>query len=398
MEKNPFKLVFKFIIIVVNVIHTVIFTSIEGIGNVIMRIVLSVKPIIILLTRFFRNLFHKFGTFFPQNIKKGLEKRLVLSGLTQNPEETLGIVFIYSLTIPTVVFVILTFIFKYSIELSALISIGSLIGVWILFHVILLIIIDRRTQGVENVLPDVLSMISQNMRAGMTPYNALWAASRPEFGPLAMELQNVARDTLTGVSFEDALISMTHRIKSSRLKRAVGLMIQGMRSGGELPAVLQEIADDIRTELALIRRMKTETTMQVMFIAFALIIGAPLLFGASNQFVVVFSKTLMEINIPDTAVTGSIIRIHEFPVTSSPHCGYLELNCEGKFNFKTYCLFCLIISAFFGSIIIGFMRTGRITSAYTVSLIPIIMFLSIIVFIVLNSGLNIIFSSMISGM
>jgi len=144
--------------------------------------------------------------------------------------------------------------------------VGPFIVTWGLFYVVFLVLIDRRTASIEKVLPDVLTMISQNMIAGMTVYNALWVAARPEFGPLAVEIQTVARETLGGESFEKSLRNMSERIKSYKLSRSIKLMIQGMRSGGELPTVLQEIASDIRTEQNLFKRMSAQTTSQAMFI------------------------------------------------------------------------------------------------------------------------------------
>ncbi|OYT53165.1 MAG: hypothetical protein B6U72_06660 [Candidatus Altiarchaeales archaeon ex4484_2] len=390
---NPINL----IALIAKGIYAMVFTLGSFVFLIIRKIVSSIRPMTMIFTNFFRNIFHKVGALFPSNIKKRLERLLLVSGLTHNPEETLGVVFIYSLTVPVTVFVLIKFMLGYPNEILISAALGSLVSLWVLFYILIIVIIDKRTQNVESVLPDVLVMISQNMRAGMTPYNALWAASRPEFGPLAVEIQNVARDTLAGVSFDKALVSMTHRIKSARLERVVSLMIQGMKSGGELPAVLQEIAEDIRNELALVKRMQTETTMQVMFIGFALIFGAPLLFSASTQFVMVFSKTLQEINIPEDASTGNMITIHDFPVAASIDCGYLDLKCEEKFNFKVYCLICLFISALFGSLLMGLMRSGRIGSASGMYTAIVMVIVSITVFIILNTALGSLFSNMISS-
>ncbi len=394
-----FKMVdpFRLVAMLAKAPYTILFAIGSFIISFIRMLIAPIKPFFMFFGHFFRNVFHKLGTLFPSNIKKKLEDMLLVSGLTQNPEEGLGIVFLYSLTVPAAVFVILRMLLGYGIEISVVVTAISLVGIWLLSYVMLLVIIDRRTTNVEEVLPDMLTMISQNMRAGMTPYNALWAAARPEFGPLALEIQNVARDTLAGISFEKALLGMTERINSPRLERVVSLMIQGMRSGGELPAVLQEIAEDIRNELALVKRMKTETTIQVMFIAFALIFGAPLLFAASNQFVVVFSKTLQEINVPDSAMSGSLIQIHEFPVASSDDCDYHELKCEGKFNFRAYCILALIVSSFFGSLLVGLMRTGKVGSATGLSMVVFMIIASLSVFILLNTLLGVLFGGMMSA-
>lgn len=360
------------------------------------KIVSAIKPALRLFRKMSKNFIHKLGTMFPTNIKESLEDMLLVSGLTHNPEEALGMTFIYSLTVPAAVFVLGYALTEYATAILSVITFASFLAIWVVFYVSIVVIIDRRAKNVEEVLPDLLMMISQNMRAGMTPYNALWASAKPEFGPLAIEIQHVARDTLAGASFEEALQDMTTRIRSSRLERVVSLMIQGMQSGGELPEVLQEISDDTRRELNLVKRMKTETTTQVMFIAFALVFGAPLLFSASNQFVVIFSKTLGSLNIPEDAMTSSMVSISEFPVSSSPDCGYIEPKCEGQFNFKAYCIYALILSSVFGSLLMGLMRTGYVSSASGLSMVLVITVISIIVFYTLNTLFHHFFGSMIS--
>ena len=229
---------------------------------------------------------------------------MLYSGVTQNPEETLGITALYSIIVPVTVGIIAHFIFHLEYMPSILAAIISFIVVWLIMYMVLSFLVDRRTSSIESMLPDILSLISQNMAAGMTPYNALWVAARPEFGPLAVEIQRVAKDTLTGIPLDTALINMTRRVKSGKLERSIKLMIQGMRSGGELPTVLQGISKGIQTEQNLLRRMKSETSAQSIFIMFSVVIGAPLLFAASSQFIRIFSIIFGSMDLSKLSATA----------------------------------------------------------------------------------------------
>lgn len=344
----------------------------------------AIGPMMGFIKRFIISLHVKLGFLFPSRIRKGLHNIFIYSGVTQNPEETLGVTLLYSFVFPIVAGMVTYIFMDFSIEMVVLSSILVFFAVWVLMYLILLVMIDRRTKNIENVLPDLLSLISQNMRAGMTPYNALWAASRPEFGPLALEIQTVAQDTLTGVSLEDALLNVTKRVNSTKLDRCIRLMVQGMRSGGELPAVLQEISDGIRSERNLRNRMEAETTSQVLFIAFALVIGAPMLFAASHQFITMFHTTFSAVGISEStqSQTGSLIHIEKFAI--SP-----------EFFFQ-YAVYVLIISSFLGSLIINIMKTGETISPSGIVLIPLIVALSIAVFWGLDYVLGSLFKSMIS--
>jgi archaellum biogenesis protein FlaJ (TadC family) len=160
-------------------------------------------------------------------------------------------------------------------------------------------------------------------------------------------------------------------------------MIQGMRSGGELPTVLQEIARDIRTEQNLVRRMESETTSQVMFILFSLVFGAPLLFAASSQFVSIFSKVFSMIDVDklEKAAQGSGM------VTLQP----LVITEEG---FVMYAVIVLAVCSFFGSLIIGLMRSGKMSRGIT--MIPVIMALSIGLFLLMRFALSSFFGGMMT--
>jgi len=365
----------------VSIISSVVLAIADLVMIILNFIILIAKRLTFRFVRFAKSLHARLGSYFPRGSKSRMSRMIIYTGLTRNPEEILGVVLIYSIMLPvmTTLVAIALNLSLFMIILAAIIPFSL---VWILLYLFFFLLIDRRTSSVEKVLPDVLTMISQNMIAGMTTYNALWVAARPEFGPLAVEIQTVARETLSGESFENALIGMSDRIKSYKLSRSVKLMVQGMRSGGELPTVLQEIANDIRTEQNLFRRMRSETTSQTMFILFALLIGAPLLFAASLQFVTIFSTIFSETGISTgpsalTQDTG-IISIQELPISPD--------------FFWKYAVITLGISGLFGALLIGLIRTGKLSAG--VPLIIILIPLTIIIFIVLEKLLGSFFVGM----
>ena len=64
-------------------------------------------------------------------------------------------------------------------------------------------------------------------------------------------------------------------IKSSDLERTIDLIIEGIRGGGQLVALLEENANDIRRRQAMKKEIKANTMMYAIFIAFAGCLGAP---------------------------------------------------------------------------------------------------------------------------
>lgn len=387
-KKNPMKPLSDIFYTIMGTIMKVISYILVNLGNLLISVFRFIYetlknllgPFTEFFVKFVRSVHHRLGSLFPFHMREELEKMFLYSGLTRNPEETLGMTVMYSILIPIAVGLVTFILTGEEVMLSLGAAVTSFILVWIILYMMLNLLVDKRTTNVETVLPDLLSMIAQNMSAGMTPYNALWVAARPEFGALADEIQKVARDTLTGTPLETALINMSNRVKSEKLQRTVKLMIQGMRSGGELPTVLQEISRDIRTEQNLVRRMESETTAQVMFILFALILGAPLLFAASSQFIGIFNQTFSYIDIEklgEEARTG-MVSIQPPSITES--------------EFMTYAVIVLGICSFFGSLLMGLMRSGKMTRG--IPLIPVTLLLSIGIFLLLRYVLRSFFAGM----
>jgi len=391
--KNIFRIINTVIATVLDAVTQVITAIVLAVANVVMKVIevifLIFKRINQRFVKFTKGLQNRTGSYFSKARKNKVGMMVIYAGLSRNPEEILGIVVIYSIMLAAATTFIAFAIAPDSyagmpreviLILSALIP---FLAIWMLFYLTFVVLIERRTSSIEKVLPDVLTIISQNMIAGMTVYNSLWVAARPEFGPLATEIQSVARETLSGESFEKSLMDMSTRIKSYKLARAVKLMIQGMRSGGELPTVLQEIASDIRSEQNLYKRMSAETTSQAMFILFALLIGAPLLFSASLQFITIFNSIYDRIGLSDvnsTPLQTGMMSLKKLPITDQ--------------FFSQYAMITLAISALFGGLLIGLIRSGKLSAGIPIT--PVVVILALVVFVVISSLLGSFFTGMLT--
>ncbi len=65
---------------------------------------------------------------------------------------------------------------------------------------------------------------------------------------MSKEFETVLRDLDSGLSSEEALRLLTYRVKSAGLKKAVLQIVRAMKTGGNLSAVISEIADDVSFE------------------------------------------------------------------------------------------------------------------------------------------------------
>ncbi|MBD3387391.1 MAG: hypothetical protein GF416_00370 [Candidatus Altiarchaeales archaeon] len=319
----------------------------------------------------------------PKRTSSRLNQQLIYAGVEMTSEEVISITLVYSVVV-TVISYLTAVLLEVAQPIPLLVVTVSFASVWGLPFILLNLLASRRAEAVETVLPDVLSMIGQNMSAGMTSSNALWSVARPEFGPLATEIQDVAKATLTGIPLTDALVGMTNHIKSSKLSRSVRLIIQGMKSGGDLPAVLQAISQDMRREYNLKKQMAAETNAHALFILFAIMVGAPLLFSVSYQFIMIFSTMMEKLNIEEL---GKEVPQGSGMISLSP------LSITPEF-FQLYAIGILFISSVSGALLVGMLRTGNIVSG--VPNIPVFVVISIGMFMLMKYGLGLFFSQIVT--
>jgi Flp pilus assembly protein TadB len=379
---NQVKIITYQITLIFKWIFSVVFW---GLNTIVLLILRSITTIMNVLRIFVQHLPHVTAGYVSHERRKKLNQMLMYAGVKIQADEVISLTLVYSILLALITG-LTSIALRLRVGSTLFIVLATFAAVWVIIFMTVNLLIYRRTESVENMLPDVLDMIAQNMITGMTAYNSLLFAARPEFGPLAHEIETAAKSTLTGTRLEDGLLGMTERVDSDKLERSINLIIQGMRSGGELPSVLQGVARDMRAERNLKKQMGAETAGYAMFILFSIIIGAPLLLAISLQFITVFTTLFEETGLNELAekqagfaATSSMMKISKLAISPS--------------FFLKYAVGTLIVIAFFGSFIIGLIRTGKPISG--IQNIPILIIITISLFFVFNYTLRGIFSNLI---
>ena len=131
--------------------------------------------------------------------------------------------------------------------------------------------------------------------------------------------------------------------------------------------------------------MAAEAGAHSLFILFSLVVGAPLLLGVSMQFITIFHTLFEKMDLdsisPD-AQQGMMVSISGISITPD-------------FYFM-YAVLILGILGFFGSLLIGLMRTGRVIAGFVY--VPVFVIAAIVIFMGINFGLGMVFSSMLAGL
>ncbi len=322
--------------------------------------------------------FKKAEYFLPARYRDYIKQQILYAGFDESVSERfIG----FSITF----FVILTAVVAFDLWIFGFGSLSILLGLTagVLFlaiiNIAVVLIADARAREIEEVLPDALQLIASNVRAGMTIDKAIWLSARPEFGILEEEIRKVGAKSLGGTPIREALFSMTEKIKSNILDRAVRLIVEGMESGGELASLLEETSIHIRTSQALKQEIRSSVMMYTIFIFFATVLGAPFLFAISLFFVEIMNKLWgPELLQAAQTLQQGLLKI------SAPQITGTEL-----FYFA---IAALIITSFFGSLIIGLIQYGQ--EKRGLKYLPLLMGGSIAVFFIARFVLGLFFGSL----
>lgn len=306
---------------------------------------------------------------YPTKIREDYYNLLLYSGIKIKPERLIGFVFVFGFLLALAMSFYIAVLFNVSLVISFF-SLFILFQLSVYFW--LLLKADSKAKFVESILPDVLQLMSSNLRSGLTTDKALLLAARPEFGPFQDEINLVGKEITMGKEIDVALFDMSKRIRSERLNKTVDLIVAGLRAGGELAALLDQTARNLRREMLVDSRIRANVMMYVIFIFVAVCLGAPLLFGLSSFLVEVLTKILGSIQIPETASSSLPISFNSVSITPS-------------FVIMFSIIF-LITSSVLGSLTIGLISKGK--ERYGIKFIPILAVISLVVFILSRTAIK----------
>lgn len=224
----------------------------------------------------------------------------------------------------------------------------SLVLIFLLSEIFFIIRIKLNESGeikkMESAFPDFIQLMASNLRAGMTIDSALLVSSRKEFAPLDKEITRLGKDLVTGKDISIALTEMSKRINSDRIRKTITLINSGIRSGGNLAMLLEQTASSTRERGFVEKRAASNVLMYVIFIFFAVALGAPALFGLSSVLVGILTNLLSTLPQIETDVSLP------FTLTS--------INIS--LTFITYfTIVFMVVTNFLASFILGLVSSGE---------------------------------------
>ena len=298
----------------------------------------------------------------PRKIREHFKLLIKQTDVKTDPDALIGFVVIFGLGLSLFFSFITASVFNTNVIILTLLIFIIYI---VIIYMLLLVRSKKKSSQIEAALQDALQLMSGNLRAGMTTDRALLLSSREEFGALKYEIDIIGKEITSGKEIEQSLMNMTKRVRSSRLEKAIYLIVSGLKAGGELAALLDQTAENLRNEKVVDEKVRSNILLYIIFIFIAVGFGAPMLFGLSSYLVEIMTVNLANVEIPVTAQTSSL------PLALT------KVSISVDFVVK-FAMITIVMSCIMGSFIIGLIAKGNVRDGF--KYIPILLLISMTVF------------------
>ncbi len=228
----------------------------------------------------------KFERLITRGLALRLSKELDMAGMKTSVNRILEITVISTFLLflgPVMALKLL----GYSAVIAAVGGIVGLVVPSVVLYMYLEYIIDQRKTKLENMLPDFLQIAAANLRSGISLERALLLAARPEFSFLADDIKEMNRRIFSGETLDAALQQFAKGYRSYQLQHAIRMMVEALRYGGAMADLLAQISKDLRNQQIMQKEIAGQLLMYSIFVAFAGLVAAPVLYGLTTQMIVV---------------------------------------------------------------------------------------------------------------
>ncbi len=269
--------------------------------------------------------------------------------------------------------------------LGALIGISAMVFYEILLYIYLEFKIDQRKSFVEEVLPDYLQITAANVRSGISIDKAMIFAARPEFKYFSDDVRLVSKNLYAGETLQNALTQLGERYRSLQLKHTIRMMIEAIQYGGGMTDLLNQVAKDLRNQQIIQKEISGQLFMYTIFIAFAALVGAPVLYALTTQMITITDTVWAGIlkqnpgGLPTTGVS--------FLKPSPPKISINE--------YRDFAVTAIILITGFGAFITSAISSGSIIKG--LRYMPLFLVVGVLIYIVVSTVIAGVFGTIGAG-
>lgn len=299
---------------------------------------------------------------FPKKLRETYEKNIKNAGINISPEK-----YHNSIVFLSLVLFFASQVLFYFIKVNLLYSILVFILLNLFFYFKVSLKASAKIKKMEEIFPDVISLMASNLRAGITIDRSFLLSARPEFAPLDQEILKTGKDIATGKDVAYAMMNMSKRIDSEKISKTIMLIISGLKAGGNISDLLEQTSSNMKEKAFIEKRATSAILMYIIFIFFAVGVGAPVLFALSNVLVDIIINLVAHIPSVETTQMDLPFTFSQIAISSS---------------FVNYfSIIFMILTDLISSMVVGLVNKGE-GKAGLKFFIPLVAFSLIIFFVV----------------
>lgn len=117
----------------------------------------------------------------------------------------------------------------------------------------------KRREAFNNQLPEALATMSNALRAGFSISQAFDSVVESADKPMCEEFAILRQQIQIGMSFEDALESLSQRVGSDDLTLVTTSILISRKTGGNVTEIFDRISDTIRGRMRIERKIRSLT-------------------------------------------------------------------------------------------------------------------------------------------
>lgn len=322
-----------------------------------------------------------FERFISRNLALRLSGEMALAGVKWSINKLVELMVVPG----AVIFVAVASLLSLAMHVQILLAGGLGVTGWVLFAAIIYLIleyrIDRRKTRVEEILPDYFMLTAANLRSGISLDRSLLLAAKPEFAPLSEDMKELARKLFSGETMELALNELGRKYRSIQLQHSVRMITESIRYGGAIADLLNQLSKDLRAQHMAQKEIAGQMLMYSIFIVFAGIIAAPVLYGLTSQMITITTKVWSQISVQNL---GSI------PSSGlsflKPRAPQITVSQYGNFS-----IIAIIIITGFSSLIMSAMSNGSIVKG--LRYVPVFIIVGLLIYVVVGSVIGALFAN-----
>lgn len=211
----------------------------------------------------------------------------------------------------------------------------------------------EKIRKIDSEFPNLLRDIALSRKAGMTVQAAVDLAAMGEYGKLTAGLRWMNTLSAFGVPFPEVL-RFTQQHPTPLIKRAISIIIEADRIGGEIGDILETVANDVQATLELEEKRRSEAMPYVGLGYLAFFVFLAIILALYTQFLPMMVHAARAVGEGEFA--GATIAVTEVDIE----------------RYRTLFFHALLIQGFCTGIVTGKISTGRAVSGLRHSVVFIV--------------------------